>query len=173
MSKLAGKLGKQYDKVKDQAKIRTLNIKLGDAAFDLKVRIPLKKEMEEISLRITSPAEEKIEAIYQTLATPILAVVKDSAEGFLEALNSDKETIVIKDKDIEVNGTSVRQVATFTAIWESRVEEYFHLLQSETGEVITESFSEIAAEFPDIAIKEILEAIEGAIKPDYKSAKKN
>jgi len=88
-------------------------------------------------------------------------------------LNSDKETIVIKDKDIEVNGTSVRQVATFTAIWESRVEEYFHLLQSENGEVITESFEEISAEFPDIAIKEILEAIEGAIKPDYKSAKKN
>ena len=44
MSKLAGKLGKQYDKVKDQAKIRTLNIKLGDAAFDLKVRIPLKRK---------------------------------------------------------------------------------------------------------------------------------
>ena len=173
MSKLSGKLGTQYDKVKDQAKIRTLNIKLGDVAFDLKVRIPLKKEMEEIALRITSPAEEKIESIYQTLAAPILAVVKDSADGFLEALNSDKETIVMKDKDIEVNGTSVRQVATFTAIWECRVEEYFHLLQSETGEVITESFSEIAAEFPDIAIKEILEAIEGAIKPDYKSAKKN
>ena len=173
MSKLASKLGKQYDKVRDQSKIRTLNIKLGNAAFDLKVRIPLKKEMEEISLRITSPSEEKIEAIYQTLVTPILAVVKDSAEGFLEALNSDKETIVIKDKDIEVNGTSVKQVATYTAIWESRVEEYFHLLQSETGDLITESFEEISAEFPDIAIKEILEAIESAIKPDYKTAKKN
>ena len=56
---------------------------------------------------------------------------------------------------------------------EQRVEEYFHLLQSEIGDPIDETYEQIAAEFPEPVIKEIMQAIEGAIRPDYKNAKKN
>lgn len=170
---LADKLGKEYDKVREQAKLRTIKITLGEVTFDLKVKIPLKREMEEMTERITSPSQEKIDAIFVRLSKPIKDVIAESGEEFVAALNATKESIVIKDDDIIVDGNSVRQVATFTAIHETRVEEYFHLLQSVTGEPITESYEEIAEEFPDIAIKEIVEVIENAIKPDYTTAKKN
>jgi len=60
-----------------------------------------------------------------------------------------------------------------TAIWETQVEEYFHLLQSETGEAINETFKDISEEFPEQVIREIVTEIDGAIRPDYKTAKKN
>ena len=58
-------------------------------------------------------------------------------------------------------------------MWETKVEEYFHLLQSETGEPVNESYEEIAEEFTEPVIRQIVEDIEAAIKPDYKTAKKN
>ena len=60
MSKFASKLGKQYDKVKDEAKLRKINISLGEVSFDLKVRIPIKSEMELITKRISEPSKERI-----------------------------------------------------------------------------------------------------------------
>ena len=81
--------------------------------------------------------------------------------------------LVVTDDDVLVQGSSVRQVATFQAMWETKVQEYFHLLQSETGEPITETYDEIAEEFPEPVIKQMVEDIESAIKPDYKTAKKN
>jgi hypothetical protein len=47
------------------------------------------------------------------------------------------------------------------------------LLISESGEAITETYEEITAEFPEFAVKEIIDAIEQAIRPDYKTVKKN
>jgi hypothetical protein len=58
-------------------------------------------------------------------------------------------------------------------MYELKVEEYFHLLQSETGEPVNESFEEIGEELPEAVIKLILEKIEQAVKPDYNTAKKN
>lgn len=173
MSKLAGKLGKQYDNVKEQAKLRKVSISLGEVSFDLKVRIPIKSEMEQITKRITEPPKERIDATYDRLSKPIRELLESSDDGFVAALNASKDTIIVKDDDLIVDGNSVRQVATFTVMWECKVEEYFHLLQSETGEAITESYEEISTEFPDIAIKEIVESIESKIKPDYAATKKN
>ena len=59
------------------------------------------------------------------------------------------------------------------AINEVQIEEYFHLLQSESGEPITETYEQISAEFPEQVIKEIVAQIDAAIRPDYKTAKKN
>jgi hypothetical protein len=72
-----------------------------------------------------------------------------------------------------VDGNSVKQVATFNAMWETKVEEFFHLLQSENGEAIDETYEQISEEFPEPVIRQIVEDIESAIKPDYKTAKKN
>lgn len=169
----ASKLGKSYEQVKDQAKIKKITIELGEVKFDLKVRIPLKQEMEELLEKVANPSEEKINALYEKLSKGVKDAIAEGGDEFLKAINDGKETILVTDDDIIVDGTSIRQVAKITAINETQVEEYFHLLQSENGEPITESYNEIASEFPELVIKEIIAEIDGAIRPDYKTAKKN
>ena len=105
----------------------------------------------------------------QTCALPIYA----GGEEFLKAINKDKDFIIVKDNDIIVDGNSIRNVATLSVMWEIKVEQYFYLLVSETGEPITESFEEISKEFPEDVIKQIVNEIEKVIKPDYSSVKKN
>jgi len=168
----ASKLGKSYEQVKDQAKVKKITIELGEVKFDLKVRIPLKKEMEELLEKISTPSEERVNALYKKLSAGIQAAIEEGGEDFLEAVNSERETIKVSDDDIVVEGTSIRQVARMTAINENQVEEFFHLLQSENGEPITETYEEISSEFPEQVIKEIVSQIDMAIRPDYKTAKK-
>jgi len=169
----AQKLGASYDAVKDKAKIKKITIDVGETAFNLRVRIPLKSEVEQITEIITNPPEEKVEAIYQKYAAPLLETIKESGDDLLQAINKEKQTIVIKENDVEVNGTSLRQVASMTAMYETRVEKYFHLLQSESGEPINETYEQISEEFPEAIVKIILDEIDKAIKPDYNTAKKN
>lgn len=170
---LANKLGKSYEQVKAVANIKTITVDLGDVKFNLRVRIPLKKEMEEMTTRIVSPSEERINKIFERFAAPIKKTIADGGKDFLKAINEGKETIKIVGDDLIIDGKSVKQVANFAAIEETRIEEYFHLLISENGEPITETYDEITAEFPEFAVKEILETIEQAIRPDYKTVKKN
>lgn len=169
----ASKLGKSYEAVKDQAKLKKITVELGEVKFDLTVRIPLKNEMEQLLEKISTPDEEKVEAIFQRLSKGVREAITEGGDDFLKAVNSEKETIKVTDSDIVVDGTSIRQVARMSAINEAQVEEYFHLLQSESGEAITETYDEISAEFPEQIIKEIIAQIDGAIRPDYKTAKKN
>jgi hypothetical protein len=173
MATLANKLGKSYGMVQDQVRLKTITIEIGTTKFDLKVRIPLKAEMETMLERISAPTDSRVETVYQRLAKPVLDSIKEGGEDFVSALNSEKEMIRILDNDVILDGNSIRQVAQFTAITEYRVEEYFHLLQSEVGEPIDETYEQIAAEFPEPVIKQIMDAIESAIRPDYKNAKKN
>jgi hypothetical protein len=170
---LSNKLGKSYEQVKAVANIKTITVDLGDVKFNLRVRIPLKKEMEEMTTRIVSPSEERINKIYERFSAPIKKTIEDGGDEFLKAINEGKETIKIAGDDLIIDGKSVRQVANFAAIEETRIEEYFHLLISENGEPITETYDEITAEFPEFAVKVILETIEQAIRPDYKTVKKN
>jgi hypothetical protein len=169
----ANKLGKSYEMVRDQAKIKKIEIELGEVKFNLRVRIPLKHEMETLTEKIANPDPEKVQVIYNNLTKSIKQAIEDGGDDFLKVLNSDKETIKVTDDDIVIDGTSTKQVANMTAIWEIQVEEYFHLLQSETGEPITETFKEISQEFPEQVIREIVKEIDNAIRPDYKTAKKN
>jgi hypothetical protein len=169
----ADKLGKSYGMVRDQAKIKKIDIELGEVKFSLKVRIPLKHEMESLTEKIANPDPEKVNLIYENLTKSIKQAIEEGGDDFLKVLNGEKETIKVTDDDIVIDGTSTKQVANMTAIWETQVEEYFHLLQSETGEAINETFKDISEEFPEQVIREIVTAIDGAIRPDYKTAKKN
>ena len=169
----ADKLGKSYGMVRDQAKIKKIDIELGEVKFSLKVRIPLKHEMESITEMIANPDAEKVQQIYDDLTKTIKQSIDDGGEEFVKLLNSDKETIKVTDDDIIINGTSTRQVSTMTAIWQTQVEQYFRLLQSETNEEVNESYEQISQEFPEQVIREIITAIDGAIRPDYKTANKN
>jgi hypothetical protein len=170
---LANKLGKSYEQVKAVANIKTITVDLGDVKFNLRVRVPLKKEMEEMTARMISPSDERVQKVFDRFAAPIKKTIEEGGKDFLKAINEGKETIKISGDDLIIDGKSVRQVANFAAIEETRIEEYFHLLISENGEPITETYDEITAEFPEFAVKEILETIEQAIRPDYKTVKKN
>jgi hypothetical protein len=170
---LANKLGKSYEQVKAVANIKTITVDLGDVKFNLRVRVPLKREVEEMTSRMIAPSDERVQKIYDRFSAPIKKTIQEGGKDFLKAINDGKETIKIVGDDLIIDGKSVRQVANFAAIEETRIEEYFHLLISENGEPITETYDEITAEFPEFAVKEILETIEQAIRPDYKTVKKN
>jgi hypothetical protein len=170
---LSNKLGKSYEQVKAVANIKTITVDLGDVKFTLRVRVPLKREVEEMTARMIAPSDERVQKIFDRFAAPIKKTIEEGGKDFLKAINEGKETIKIVGDDLIIDGKSVRQVANFAAIEETRVEEYFHLLISENGEAINETYEEITAEFPEFAVKEILDAIEQAIRPDYKTVKKN
>ncbi len=170
---ISKKLGKALQQVSEELPIRKITVDLGEVKFALRVRVPLKKQMEEINARILTPNEAKIEALYQTLSAPMRKTLEESGEDFVKALNERNKTVQMTDDDLIIDGTSVRQIAQLQAMEQAKVEEYFHLLISETGEAITETFEQITEEFPEFVVKEIVEAIQGAIAPDYKATKKN
>lgn len=170
---LANKLGKSYEKNREQAKIKTITLEVGNARFDLRVRIPLKREMENILEKISKPEPALVEKIYDRLASPLRKTIEDGGEEFGKVLAENDGAVVILKDDVLVQGSSVREIATFTAMWETKVQEFFHLLQSETGDAIDETYEQIAEEFPEPVIKQIVDDIEAAIKPDYRTSKKN
>lgn len=170
---LANKLGASYEKVKAETKLKTIHIDLEEVKFDLKVRVPLKKEMEEITAKILTPDQARVEKIFKRLTEPMVKALEEGGEEFVKALNDKKQTLIKTDDDLIVDGTSVRQVANFSAIEENKVEQYFHLLVSETGEPVNETYEQIIEEFPEFVIREIVAEIDKAIKPDYKTVKKN
>ena len=170
---LANKLGSQYTAVKDKVKSKVIHIVAGEAEFDLKVRIPLKAEMESLNEFIMNANQDKVKVIYDKLADPVKKSLNEGGDDFVKALNKDKDYIIVKDDDIVIDGNSIKNVATLSVMWEQKVEKYFQLLISETGEPITETFEQITQEFPDEVIKQIVDEIEKAIKPSYDSVKKN
>jgi len=170
---LANKLGSQYTDVKDKVKSKVIHIVAGEAEFDLKVRIPLKAEMESLNEFIMDANQDKVKVIYDKLADPVKKSLNEGGDDFVKALNKDKDYIIVKDDDIVIDGNSIKNVATLSVMWEQKVEKYFQLLISETGEPITETFEQITQEFPDEVIKQIVDEIEKAIKPSYDSVKKN
>lgn len=170
---LSKKLGKGIQQVADDLQIRKVTVDLGEVKFDLRVRVPLKKQMEEINAQILNPTPEKVEAIYQRLSEPMRKTLEEGGEDFVKALNEKKQAVVMTADDLIIDGTSIRQVAQLQAMEEAKVEQYFALLVSETNEVVNETYEQITAEFPEFVIKEIVSAIQGAIAPDYKTVKKN
>lgn len=169
----ADKLGSKYTAVKDQVKIKVIKIQAGEVEFELKVRVPLKQELESINETIVAVDELKVEELYNKLSAPVKKSIDEGGKEFLEQINKDKDFIIVRDNDIIVDGNSIRNVATMSIMWQLKVEEYFHLLISETGEPINETFEQIEQEFPDEVIKKIVDEIEKAIKPTYESVKKN
>ena len=89
---------------------------------------------------------------------------------------SDAKTI-IKGKMYTIKrGESILSLESWSKRWnwdKSKVRRFFSLLQTETGEPVTESFEEIADEFPEAVIRDIIKSIDEAIRPSYQDAKKN
>lgn len=170
---IAKKLGQNYEAIRAAARYKAIKVNLNDIDFELKVRVPVKREMEEMMAVIANPPNEIVQQIYEQLSAPLLKSIEEAGNDFISALNEAGEKIKVLDDDIVVDGNSVRKIAQMSAIWQTQVEKYFALLQSATGEPINESFDEITEEFPDAVVKEIVEKIDAAIRPNYKEAKKN
>lgn len=170
---IASKFGNGYEQIRAASRFKTIKVNLNDIEFEFKVRVPVKRELDELQKTITNPKDELITAIYEGLVTPLKTSIAEAGEGFLNALNAEQEHIKVLENDYLVSGNSVRQLATLTAVWQTQVESYFSLLQSATGEPINETYDEIAEEFPESIIKEIVSKIDEAIKPNYRETKKN
>lgn len=170
---ISNKLGASYEAIRAAARIKTIKVAINDMECELKVRVPVKREMDEITAKLNTPDAELVQKLYDEMAGPLKETVKSVEDGFLDALNADGEKMRFTDDDVIVSGTSVRHVATLTALWQRQVEMFFSLLQTQTGEPVTETFQEIADEFPEAVIREIVKRIDEAIRPSYQDAKKN
>jgi hypothetical protein len=168
---ISNKLGASYESIRAAARIKTIKVAINDMECELKVRVPVKREMDEITTN--TPDTDLVEKLYLDMAGPLKESVASVEEDFLAALNADGEKMRFTDNDVIVNGTSVRHIATLTALWQRQVELFFSLLQTETGEPVTETFKEIADEFPEAVIRDIIKSIDEAIRPSYQDAKKN
>lgn len=170
---LASKFGPAYEAIRAAARIKSIKVQLNDIEHELKVRVPVKRELEEMLQAIHTPPKERVEKAYETMTGSLKTAVQDLDAEVMDALNSNEDQLKITDNDVIVNGTSMRQVASMTAMWQEQVERYFSLLQSSTGEPVTETFEEIAEEFPEAIIREIVGKIDKAIRPTYEETKKN
>jgi hypothetical protein len=164
---ISNKLGSSYESIRAASRTKTIKVSVNDVHFDLKVRVPVKREMDEITSKLSTPDSDLVEKLYEEMSKPLRDTMADVESGFLEALNADGEKMRFTDNDVIVN------VATLTALWQKQVELFFSLLQTETGEPVNETYQEIADEFPEAGIREIIKCIDAAIRPSYQDAKKN
>jgi hypothetical protein len=125
--------------------IRTKEFELG--GFKFKVRIPLDKELEDITKRFLSPSDELINARMAKMKTLL-----------------DDES-----SDMELNKESVISVLRM----EQKITEYVRLLVPNEGSIADITYEEISEEFPLQVQLELLNKITEVIQPGYKDARKN
>ena len=87
MGTLASKLGKSYEIIADQTKVKKVTVDLGEVKFDIRVRVPLKKEMEEITAKIVNPPQELVNKLYEKFAAPIRKTIEDGGKDFLDVIS--------------------------------------------------------------------------------------
>lgn len=150
MTKLASAL-----KLKDTIRIKSFDI----AGHTLKVKVPLNKELEDITKRIIEVPEEDIQVRLKAMTDTL---TKEPIEG-----------VEVKDGDVFVEGTSTKETVVSILQMERKIVEYMKLLVPEAGTLNDLTYEEIEAEFPLQVQFEIIEKITEAIQPGYKDARKN
>lgn len=141
----------------DLSNLRIKSFELGGHTF--KVRVPLTKEMEEITARIQEVSDKELQERYEKMTS-----------GFR---NGEKiEGIEITDDDVVVDGRSTKELAKTAIQAEQRVVEYFKLLVID-GDLEGLTYQEIENEFPFQVQLEIISKVSDAIQPGYKEQRKN
>lgn len=123
--------------------IRTKEFELG--GFKFKVRIPLDKELEDITKRFLSPSDELVNA------------------------RMEKMKGLLGEQDIELDKESVISVLRM----EQKIVEYIRLLVPQEGSISDITYEEVSEEFPLQVQLELLNKITEVIQPGYKDARKN
>lgn len=160
MTKLSSAFGEKYQaKRKD---LLTRSFVLNGHTF--KVRIPLVAESDAIYKKVSDPAEETVEKIYQEITAPLRQFENNQSEEFK-----------FTDDDILVDGRSMREAAKNKAITEARITEFFKLLVPEMESVTLEdlTYADIEEEFPIAVQMLIVEKIGEVISPTYREARGN
>lgn len=142
-------------KLNDSVRIKTFQL----AENTLKVKVPLNKELEELTQRIIEIPQDIIDARLKKMTQTLTA---EPIEG-----------VEVKDDDVLVEGKSVKETVVSVLQMERRIVEYFKLLVPTEGTLEDITYEEIEAEFPLQLQFEIVEKITEAIQPGYKDARKN
>lgn len=160
MSKLSSALGSSYEQKRRE--ILTRKFELGGHTF--KVRIPLVAESDAIYKRIMEPDEARIEELYQQMVEPLEKVKSEASEDF-----------VFQDKDVLVQGRSLREAAKMKAQTEARIVEYVKLLVPEMeGATLDDlTYADIESEWPFNVQLALCEKIGEVISPGYKETRGN
>jgi len=160
MTKFSSAFGDKYQTNRKNLLIRSFE--LGGHTF--KVRIPLVAESDEIYKKVSDPAEEIIEKIYQEITAPLRQFENNQTEEFK-----------FTDNDILVDGRSMREAAKNKAITEARITEFFKLLVPEMEGVTLDdlTYADIEEEFPISVQMQIVEKIGEVISPTYREARGN
>jgi hypothetical protein len=160
MTKFSSAFGDKYQANKKNLLIRSFE--LGGHTF--KVRIPLVSESDAIYKKVSEPDDETIEKIYVDITASLRQFETTQTDDFK-----------FTDKDILVDGRSMREAAKNKAITEARITEFFKLLVPELEGASLEdlTYADIEQEFPTSVQMMIVEKIGEVISPSYREARGN
>lgn len=150
-------MGKLSSALKIKDTLRVKSFELGNHTF--KVRVPLNKELEEITDRIINIPEDVVNARLKKMTDTL---TKDPIEG-----------VEVKDGDVFVEGKSTKETVITVLQMERKITEYIKLLVPETGSLEDITYAEVEEEFPLQIQLELLQKIVESIQPGYTDARKN
>lgn len=155
MNQLSQAFGKGFDK--DQLRVKSFQY--GGHTF--KVKIPLTSEYESILNQANIPSEELWEKYYVNLTKGFV----DNKEEFLE-----KGNIEFTEKDILVEGKSLREAAKNKVLTEQRILALMKLLVPEEKDfdMSTITYDMVEELFPFTVQLELIDLIAETISPNYK-----
>lgn len=155
MNQLSQAFGKGFDK--DQLRVKSFQY--GGHTF--KVKIPLTSEYESILNQANIPSEELWEKYYVNLTKGFV----DNKEEFLA-----KGNIEFTEKDILVEGKSLREAAKNKVLTEQRILALMKLLVPEEKDfdMSTITYDMVEELFPFTVQLEIIDLIAETISPNYK-----
>ena len=158
MSNLSNAFGKKFN----ADTIRTRSFEFNGHTFKLK--IPLSGEYEDLLKTTQIVDEDKVNKYYKELTKEFIA-----NKGLLD----DKQGVVFKDNDIEIQGRSMRETAKNKLITENRILSMIKLLVPEEKEfdMNTITYEMVDELFPFNVQLELIEEIGNVISPSYKASK--
>jgi len=156
-------------KISERLKINNNEIRIRSfevGGQQLKVRIPLSVEAEEIHQRVSNPSKELVEDKYKLLTK--------SLQENKEAIQKESEGVVYTENDIVVAGKSMREMAENQVKTETRIVETFKLLVPPGGESMDDlTYEDIETDFPLQTQLNMVKKITEIISPTYEETQKN
>lgn len=141
--------------VKSDIRIKSFEL----AGHTFKVKVPLNKELEEITQRIIDVPQDVIDARLKKMTDGLTETPIDGVE--------------VKDGEVFVDGRSTKETIVSVIQMERKIVEYIKLLVPENGTLDDLTYEEVEQEFPLQTQFELLEKITEVIQPGYKDARKN
>jgi hypothetical protein len=148
------KLGSAFS-IKPEIRVKSFEL----AGHKFKVKVPLNKELEEMTQRIIDVPQDILESRLKKMTD---SLTETAIEG-----------VEVKDGEVFVDGRSTRETIVSVIQMERKIVEYIKLLVPENGTLDDLTYEDVEAEFPLQVQFELLERIGEAIQPGYKDARKN